>query len=77
MNLEISRRCLHLTRKGIVAYLMLAYCPFPLIREIFLCSECLSKYGETEGAKIWNAINQVFDALPLAAVVDDKVHIIL
>ncbi|XP_072937241.1 uncharacterized protein [Epargyreus clarus] len=36
-------------------------------------SECETKYGEVEGNKIWNAINQVFDVLPLAAVVDDKV----
>ncbi|KAM3957711.1 uncharacterized protein ACR2FA_008283 [Aphomia sociella] len=36
-------------------------------------NECISKYGEVEGNKIWNAINQVFDSLPLAAVVDDKV----
>ncbi|CAK1544275.1 unnamed protein product [Leptosia nina] len=36
-------------------------------------AECLAKYGENEGGRIWNAINQVFDALPLAAVVDDKV----
>ncbi|XP_059058130.1 uncharacterized protein LOC131851628 [Achroia grisella] len=36
-------------------------------------SECITKYGEIEGVKIWNAINKVFDVLPLAAVVDDKV----
>lgn len=36
-------------------------------------SECITKYGETEGAHIWNAINEVFDVLALAAVVDDKV----
>ncbi|XP_060801194.1 uncharacterized protein LOC106132186 [Amyelois transitella] len=36
-------------------------------------NECVAKYGDQEGVKIWNAINMVFDALPLAAVVDDKV----
>ncbi|KAJ8729113.1 hypothetical protein PYW08_000694 [Mythimna loreyi] len=35
--------------------------------------ECVAKYGEVEGSKIWNAINNVFDCLPLAAVIDDKV----
>lgn len=77
MKLEISRRCLHFTRKGVVAYLLLTYSTFPLLREIFLCSECVNKYGEIEGTKIWNAVNQVFDVLPIAAVVDNKVHIIL
>ncbi|XP_061707748.1 uncharacterized protein LOC133518165 isoform X1 [Cydia pomonella] len=36
-------------------------------------AECITKYGEVEGARVWSAINNVFDALPLAAVVDDKV----
>ncbi|CAH0700278.1 unnamed protein product [Spodoptera exigua] len=36
-------------------------------------NECLAKYGENEGQKVWNAINNVFDVLPLAAVIDDKV----
>ncbi|XP_039764447.1 uncharacterized protein LOC120636936 [Pararge aegeria] len=36
-------------------------------------TECIAKYGEVEGAHIWNAINHVFDVLALAAVVDDKV----
>lgn len=33
------------------------------------------KYGDSEGNKIWTAINNVFDVLPLAAVVDEKVKI--
>lgn len=60
-----------------MANFVLAYCPFPFLRVIFLCSECVSKYGDTEGPKIWNAVNQVFDVLPLAAVVDDKVYVYL
>ncbi|KAJ2953956.1 hypothetical protein O0L34_g1593 [Tuta absoluta] len=36
-------------------------------------TECVQKYGDAEGSKIWNAINNVFDVLPLAAVIDDKV----
>ncbi|XP_045541651.1 uncharacterized protein LOC106719231 [Papilio machaon] len=36
-------------------------------------TECTTKFGDVEGVKIWNAINNVFDVLPLAAVVDEKV----
>lgn len=40
---------------------------------VLFFSECTTKFGEVDGVKIWNAINNVFDVLPLAAVVDEKV----
>ena len=36
-------------------------------------SECVQKFGAALGEEVWNVINAVFDALPLAAIVDDKV----
>ena len=36
-------------------------------------SECVQKFGTDLGEEVWNVINAVFDALPLAAIVDDKV----
>ena len=41
--------------------------------DCFFFRECLSKFGDTLGKEVWDAIKSVFDVLPLAAVIDDKV----
>lgn len=37
-----------------------------------LRSECIEKFGDMVGKQIWEAINDCFDAMPVAAIVDDK-----
>ena len=41
--------------------------------ELFLFRECKKKFGKELGVQVWEAINLVFDALPLAACIDNKV----
>mmetsp|Transcript_26105 Transcript_26105/g.34283 ORF Transcript_26105/g.34283 Transcript_26105/m.34283 type:complete len:513 (+) Transcript_26105:389-1927(+) len=36
-------------------------------------TQCKQRFGDENGAKVWEGCNQVFDRLPLAAVVDDDI----
>ena len=36
--------------------------------------ECKTKFGNDLGLQIWEEINKVFDCMPLAALVDEKVN---
>ena len=38
-------------------------------------SECHEKFGPELGEQVWEATNTVFDAMPIAAVIDEKVCI--
>ena len=39
-------------------------------------SECLQKLGEKLGQEVWEATNKAFDTMPIAAVIDKKVHVL-
>ncbi|ESO98154.1 hypothetical protein LOTGIDRAFT_142980 [Lottia gigantea] len=44
------------------------------VQEMFhFKNECYNKFGDSVGLQIWDAINDCFDAMPIAATVDDKV----
>lgn len=37
------------------------------------CRECDQKFGTHYGPQVWNAANDIFDRMPIAAIVDNKV----
>jgi len=44
-----------------------------ITRNFLFCRECISKFGDNIGMQIWEAINDCFDCMPIAATVDDRV----
>ena len=49
-------------------------CALFLFFFFFLSSrECLEKFGDDIGTQVWDAVNECFDVMPLAATVDDRV----
>ena len=37
-------------------------------------SQCLTQFGDSTGLQVWEAINDCFDVMPIAATIDDRVN---
>lgn len=46
-----------------------------LFFRVLLASECIQKFGAELGEEVWEAVNAIFDVLPLAAIIDNKVKL--
>ena len=38
-----------------------------------LLTDCIAKYGKENGQKVYDSLNNIFDKLPLCAIVDEKI----
>ena len=65
MRFVVSKNLLH-TKCKLVSFFFIIYLFF---------SECHEKFGPELGEEVWEATNTVFDAMPIAAVIDEKVCI--
>ena len=53
---------------------LMVSCVQLIIHCLCCCSrECVNKFGDEWGENVWNAVNDCFDAMPMAATVDGKV----
>ncbi|CAG2194711.1 unnamed protein product [Mytilus edulis] len=44
------------------------------VQEMFsFKTECIAKFGDSIGLQIWDAVNECFDCMPIAATVDDRI----
>ncbi|XP_063395930.1 uncharacterized protein LOC134680697 isoform X2 [Mytilus trossulus] len=44
------------------------------VQEMFsFKTECIAKFGDSIGLQIWDAVNDCFDCMPIAATVDDRI----
>lgn len=59
-----------LTKRTVTYTLYMLTISDPLIT---FYSECIDKFGPTLGEEVWEMTNKVFDAMPIAAVIDSKV----
>ena len=44
---------------------------------VYFSRECIAKFGDSMGEQIWEAVNECFDNMPIAATVDNKVKCLI